>query len=140
MKPKTLPLYHIEHLSNDPAVLRFARRINGIFKRTGLTELDELDSEHEAVYLTDGDRIVSMVVFCRFDKNEYYVPVVWTSTKYRKCGCFNQLMGWLEEYAASKGAKRISTDVHHDNDRMVKIMDKRWTRSFLRFNYRIKAP
>lgn len=129
-------LHHVERLSSAPEVMRFARQINAVFLRQKLTELKELESEMEAVYLLDvgKNKIVSIICFFRIE-NEYYLPVVWTSERYRGKGCVAELLGWLSMYAASKGAKRLSTDVHQENERMVNLLDKHWKRSFIRFNF-----
>jgi RimJ/RimL family protein N-acetyltransferase len=137
----TLQLRHVERLSSDPEVMHFARRINTQFLRSGLTELRKLDSECEAVYLHDGKgRIASVVVFYRLedsDSIEYYLPVVWTNPKYRGEGCYERLLQWLKDYASGKGARRISADVHHYNNRMMHLMEKHWDKTFVRFNLAI---
>lgn len=103
--------------------------------------MKELDSESEAVYLLDvgEDKIVSIVCFYKIDGNEYYVPIVWTSEKYRGTGAFGRLIAWLVVYVKSKRGKRISTDVHHDNEPMVKLMDRYWKRTFVRFNLSLRG-
>lgn len=136
-----LRLRHVERLSTEPEVMHFARRINSQFLRSGLTELRKLDSECEAVYLRDSqERVACIVVFYRLedvDGIEYYMPVVWTHPKYRGRGCYERLLDWLKKYAGNKGAWRLSADVHHDNARMVEILNKHWDRTFIRFNLAI---
>ncbi len=141
MKKPSLSLHHVERLSSDPQVMHFARLINSSFLRTGLTELKELDSEHEAVYLLDvaTGKIVSIIVFSRFEKDTYYIPVVWTSKKLRANGLYRKLINWMVIYCKSKGATGIETDVHHDNHKMIKLMERHWRKSFVRFSLPLKG-
>jgi RimJ/RimL family protein N-acetyltransferase len=140
-KRRQLSLHHIERLSSAPEVLRFARQINATFLRQGLTEMKELDSESEAVYLLDvgEDKIVSIVCFYKIDGSEYYIPIVWTSHKYRGTGAFGRLISWLVVYVKSKHGRRISTDVHSDNVRMVRLLERHWEKSFVRFNLPLRG-
>ena len=135
-RKNTLTLHHIERLSSAPEVMKFARQINATFLRQGLTEMKELDSESEAVYLLDvgEDRIVSIICFYRYEGGEYYIPIVWTSEKYRGQGCFGRLIAWLSVYVKKKKGKRICTDVHHDNFGMIALMEQHWSKTFVRFN------
>lgn len=132
---RVLSRHHVERLSSDPEVMKFARGINASFKKTGLTELEELDSECEAVYLQDvaTGRIASIIVFVRVDKASYYIPIIWTSPRHRKVGCYLRLLEWLKTYARTKGATRIDTDVHYDNHTMTRLMDKNWGKTFVRY-------
>lgn len=126
-------IVHVERLSSDEEILHFARRINTRFLKSGLTELQKLDSECEAVYLRDGTRVASVIVFYKLD-DEYYLVVVWTHPDFRGKGCYERLLEWLKAYASRKGARRLSSDVHHNNERMMKLMERHWDKTFVRFN------
>ena len=116
--------------------MRFARLINASFLKSGLTEMKELDSENEAMYLLDvaSGSIVSIIVFGRYDTSMYYIPVVWTSPRHRGEGCYERLLTWMKSYVRSKGATSIDTDVHYDNHKMIRMMEKHWKKSFVRFS------
>jgi GNAT superfamily N-acetyltransferase len=133
-----LVLEHVERMSSRPDVQKFAQQINKSFLKTHLTELPKLDSEWEAVLLRDGADIVAITVFYRYDdldgKGTYYLPVVWTTKLQRGHGCYGRMIDWLKEYARKKGARRISTDVHWDNDGMIRLKEKHWKKTFVRFN------
>ncbi len=130
-------LVHLSRLSGDEEILHFARRVNTQFLKSGKTELQKLDSECEAVYLREGTAVASIVVFYRLEDAtscEYYLPVVWTNPRFRGQGCYFRLLQWLKRYAADKGARRLSTDVVHDNRQMIVLMDRHWGKTFIRFN------
>jgi GNAT superfamily N-acetyltransferase len=128
---------HLSRLSDDVDVLSFARRINSSFVKSGLSESPKVDGESEAVYLGPRSSPASIVVFYRYDDLDgsatYYLHIVWTSPKHRGQGCYAQLLEWLKDYAKSKGARRLSTDVHHGNERMIKLK-RHWEKTFVRFN------
>lgn len=127
---------HLSRLSDDIDVLVVARRINSQFLKSGLTELRKLDSEYEAAYIGPGSAPISIVVFYRLEDAEsieYYMPIVWTAPSHRGQGCYERLLTWLKDYAKGKGARRISTDVHHDNERMINLK-RHWEQTFVRFN------
>lgn len=133
---KSLPLHHLSRLSDNVDVLVIARRINSQFRRTGLTELLKLDCECEAVYLGPKDNPLSIIVFYRLEIDEsveYYMSIVWTAPKFRGLGCYERLLNWLKDYAKGKGASRLSTDVHHDNKKMIEHK-RHWEKTFVRFN------
>jgi GNAT superfamily N-acetyltransferase len=140
----SLDLYHIERLSNDPKVLAYVRRINSLFLKQGKTDIDFMHSEYEAVFLVDpaNAAIAAIVVFERqdFAKRKlvyYWIPIVWTATKYRGKGCYPRLLEWLKDYARSKGATSLSTEVKHGNGRMLDISDKHWEREYVRFKLKL---
>jgi GNAT superfamily N-acetyltransferase len=133
----SLQVNHVSRLSDDVDLLVFARRINSQFLRSGLTELKKLDCEYEAAYAGPSCAPHAIVVFGRIegdDHIEYYLPIVWTSPKHRGQGCYEQLLDWVKNYAKGKGARRISTDVHHDNKRMIRLKETHWEKTFVRFN------
>jgi len=133
-------LIHLSRLSSDEELLHFARRINTGFLKNGKTEMRKLDSECEAVYLREGAKVVSIVVFYRLEEPgsiEYYIPIAWTHHKHRGEGHFETLLNWLKVYAEKKGAGRISTDVVHNNSGMIRLMEKHWSKTFVRFNLAI---
>lgn len=132
-----MKIRHLERLSSSEEILHFARRINTQFLKSGKTELQKLDSEYEAVYLSDGTAVASIIVFYRLEDAtgvEYYLPVVWTNPRHRGQGCYFRLLQWLKEYAGHKGARRLSTDVVHDNRQMIDLMERHWGKTFIRFN------
>lgn len=132
-----MKLVHLSRLSDDPEILHFARRTNSNFLRSGITELSKLDSECEAVYLRDGTRVACIVVFYRLEDNdgiEYYMPIVWTHPDHRDRGLYARLLDWLKDYATGKGAHRLSADVHASNGVMLRLMERHWDKTFVRFN------
>lgn len=134
-----LVLEHVERMSSRPDVQKFAQQINRSFLKSDLTELPKLDNEWEAVLLRDGEgHIVAIIVFYRYDdhdgKGTYYLPIVWTTKLKRGHGCYARMIEWLKDYAHRKGARRISTDVHWDNEGMIRLKEKHWKKTFVRFN------
>lgn len=138
MATDDLALEHVERLSSNPEALKFAQQINRSFLKSNLTELPVLNGEYEAVLLRDPERkIVAVIVFYRDvdhdGKDFYYFPVVWTTKLKRGHGCYARLVQWLKEYAHKKGARRLATDVHHDNAGMIRLKEKHWKKTFIRF-------
>lgn len=134
-------LEHVERLSSAPDVYRFAQGINRGFLRTDLTELPRLSGEYEAVFLRDEKGIAALIVFYREtdhdQKDYYYLVVVWTSKLKRGQGCYARLLEWLKIYARKKKAARLATDVHHDNEPMIRLKEKHWRKTFVRFTHEL---
>lgn len=129
-------LQHVVRLSSNPEVLAFARRINAIFLQQNLTELKEVDGEWEAVLIREGDSILAIVVFYRYE-GMYYLAICWVSQEHRGAGLYRRLYNWVVDYAVEKGAKTIELDVHHGNYGMVTISERNMEKTFVRFKHKL---
>lgn len=131
-----LSLHHAQRLSSSPEVLAYARKVNATFLRQGKTGIEHLDPEQEAVYLLDvaTGSIAAIIVFAYFAEGKsYWIPVVWVGRAYRKQKCYPRMLAWLKNYAKSKGAKELSTEVKGDNHRMLEIQNANWELEYVRF-------
>jgi GNAT superfamily N-acetyltransferase len=134
--------WHIERLSNDKRILSYARRINRQFLKQHKTDLEHLDSEYEAIFITHRDNIAAIVVFGMIDdkskKNRcYYVPIVYIRKDYRGLGLYGEMMKWLVAYAKEKGASTVETDVMSTNTRMINVTTGNWEQTYQRFRIKL---
>lgn len=129
-------LQHVQRLSSNPEVLAFARRINAIFLQQNLTELKEVDGEWEAVLIREGESILAIIAFYRYE-GMYYLAICWVSNEHRGAGLYKRLYDWMVDYAIGKGAKTIELDVHHDNEQMVRISERHMEKTFVRFKHKL---
>jgi len=138
-------LRHVERLSSDPKVLRYARRINKVFLVEKKTDIEHLDSEYEAVVMEHDGKLVSIIVFMQCDswqrKNIYcWIPVVWVDPAYRGMKLYFVMLKWLKKHARSRGCLSLSTEVKAFNTRMLEIQDKNWKREYIRYNLKLRKP
>lgn len=136
-------LRHVERLSADPKVLRYARRINKAFLDEKKTDIEHLDSEYEAVVMEHGRKLVAIVVFMRVDSYKpahiyCWIPVVWVDPIYRGMKLYLTMIKWLKKHARSRGCLSLSTEVKAFNKRMIEIQDKTWTREYIRYTLKLR--
>lgn len=141
--PPGLEIHHCIRMSNEPRVLRHARRINKQFIKEKKTDLEHIDADYEAVYLTSGREIVSIIVFGRVETHRkrdtyYWLPVVHTHPDYRGIGCYGALITWLKRYAVLHGGTSLSTEVKAHNEDMLAIQDRNWEREYIRFKLKLR--
>ena len=80
----------------------------------------------------------AFIAFYRIE-DDFYCTICWTSPRYRGRRCFARLVDWLKNYAQWHGVKRLAFDVHHDNEAMVRIMERHCEKTFVRYNLGVEC-